>query len=197
MRAGGPRPRMPSRTSARSPIYLYWLQCQLSPTGFRRPFLPHGNGDTRSAEKHRERPTVRGHALAVSRPAAPHRTPSRPCALAPPAERATPAGGRAAATSPGSGTQTARRPEPQHRPGGRRTLDSGFAPSSTGPRPSRPAPAYRAPRTGHSCAPVQWRGPQPARAVASWAAEVETAPQGRRGPFADRRCCSRRGRGWL
>ena len=77
-----------------------------------------------------------------------------------------------------------------------RCVDADVA-SSTGPRPSRPAPAYRAPRTGHSCAPVQWRGPQPARAVASWAAEVEPAPQGRRGPFADRRCCSRRGRGWL
>ena len=60
-----------------------------------------------------------------------------------------------------------RRPEPQHRPGGRRTLDSGCAPRSAGPRPSRPAPVYRAPRTDSSCAPVPLPGPPLALAVAS------------------------------
>ena len=42
MRAGGPRPPIPSRTSARRAIYLYWfsanLRLSVSPTGFPRPF---------------------------------------------------------------------------------------------------------------------------------------------------------------
>ena len=69
------------------------------------------------------------------------------------------------------------------------------APRSAGPRPSRPAPVCRAPRKGHSCAPEPWRGPQASTAVASGPVEREPAPPGRRGPCADRRCCSHRGPG--
>ena len=74
---------------------------------------------------------------------------------------------------PGTGTQTARRPEPQHRPGGRRTLDSGCAPRSAGNRPSLPAPACSAPRTTSNSCRVPWRGPQALTAVASWPVELE------------------------
>ena len=56
-------------------------------------------------------------------------------------------------------------------------------------------PACRAPRTDGSCAPVPIPGPPLALAVASGPGEREPAPPGRRAQSADRRCCSRRGRG--
>ena len=95
----------------------------------------------------------------------------RPYAPVRPVSRASLADAIGRASVPGSGRQTARRHEPQHRPGGRRTLDSGCAPRSACPRPSRPAPACRAPRTGHSCAPVPWRGPQASTGRRQWAGE--------------------------